>query len=148
MFDEASHYATFFLPAETFSPLRFRYSPHHLPLNTLAHSHTKTRYNYSLLWCFNLPVFRRTRVDEEFCIDWYHTFPELNLPWIPSVIQFCALAVISKKKKLCSMLYALSPQLFNFALEYAIRKVQENWNWMGHISFWLMLMMWICWEIT
>jgi len=33
---------------------------------------------------------------------------------------------------------ALLPLLFNFALGYTIRKVQDvwqDWNWMGHISF-------------
>jgi hypothetical protein len=34
---------------------------------------------------------------------------------------------------------ALSPLLFNF-------KTRWDWNWMGHTSFWLMLMMWIYWE--
>jgi len=30
---------------------------------------------------------------------------------------------------------ALSPLLFNLALEYAIRKkIERNWNWMEHIS--------------
>jgi hypothetical protein len=28
------------------------------------------------------------------------------------------------------------------------RKIGRDWNWMGHISFWLMLMMWIYWEIN
>jgi hypothetical protein len=32
----------------------------------------------------------------------------------------------------------LSPQLFNFVLEYAIWK---GWNWMEHISPWSMLTM-------
>jgi hypothetical protein len=43
---------------------------------------------------------------------------------------------------------ALSPLLFNFTLEYAIRKVQENEVGLelnGHISYWSVLMMLICW---
>jgi len=39
----------------------------------------------------------------------------------------------------------LSSLLFNFALEYAIRKVQE---WMEHICSWSVLMMLICWVKT
>jgi hypothetical protein len=45
---------------------------------------------------------------------------------------------------------ALSPLHFNFALEYAIRKVQENksiWNSLEHISYWSMLMILICWTV-
>jgi hypothetical protein len=42
---------------------------------------------------------------------------------------------------------ALSPLLFNFALEYAIRKVQES-EVGSHISYWSMLMMLICWVIV
>jgi hypothetical protein len=38
----------------------------------------------------------------------------------------------------------LEALLFNFALEYTIRKTKKtrwDWKWMEHISFWSMLMM-------
>jgi hypothetical protein len=40
---------------------------------------------------------------------------------------------------------ALSPSLFNFPVEYAITKVQENQEPKEHISFWSMLMILIYW---
>jgi hypothetical protein len=46
---------------------------------------------------------------------------------------------------------SLSSLLFNFALECFFRKVQKIksvWNGMGHISYWSMLMMLICWAIV
>jgi hypothetical protein len=43
----------------------------------------------------------------------------------------------------------LCPLLSSFALEYAMKKVQEtrkNWSCVAHISFWSMLLMLIYWE--
>jgi len=43
---------------------------------------------------------------------------------------------------------ALSPLLFNFAVEYALggfRQTRRAWNQMVHIMCWYMLMMSICW---
>jgi hypothetical protein len=42
---------------------------------------------------------------------------------------------------------AILPLIFNFALQYANRKLLENrsvWSLMGHISYWSMRMMLIC----
>jgi hypothetical protein len=41
--------------------------------------------------------------------------------------------------------------LFNFALDMPLgrsRKIRWDWKWMGHINFWLMLLMWIYWKIA
>jgi hypothetical protein len=42
---------------------------------------------------------------------------------------------------------ALPQLLLNSDLEYAIRKIEVDLVGMGHISIWLMLMMWIYWEL-
>jgi hypothetical protein len=68
-----------------------------------------------------------------YCLSEYHSY------------KLCLLIFLSQEED------SVSSYLFNFATECAIEMVQKSrwdWNWMGHINYYLVLMMPIYWQIS